>query len=1246
MRHTIQGNVVQAEDNRGLPGVEVDIYEYQSNADRSGSHSNQRQLLASLVTDPSGVFSMEWDDIEVLHSDPGSRQVGMPAIVAEVYVSSSRPRSRGVQERKLLASTSPRQMARMIDSFIIRVTKREVIKAGIKLPKLTTSRPRRVAQTIEAEIKQRLDQRTKHIKAIRKGTKTVLKNRIRVKRKGNDFAKGILTNAAVSRRGHSKLFVPQGTDSDKVLDKAMADGLTKLAKRKASGVRIHKGDHLSKEIEAALDKAAKTGSKLSNDIVEKILTSCRTGFKSIRVNDTLTEFRSSIEASEIADSLNNSTEEAESSSEQGVGEFTEEYKAALAQVLKLIKARTDISIGLRPDMGTITENLGKEVPQGPADTTAYYDFHSLEIAWEDSWTAAIDSLTADEIAELYESIVEILDPEVVKEIGIKTTGPQVFQKLNLASPVEYLAPVQQAINAAKTTPGYQVPTALVGWLPRVDEVWDSLPPDDQDTISAMHRFYDYVDGLKKGEMVVPLSIELGGAFAFALLGNAAGAIALISREIGELFDDYSIGRKYIPGFELCLIANVFEMKIAAKRWALKEAKNIIKRYFKKEGTKNDTGGEISSGIEVDALPPGLGRAGKLLEGIKQRLAEPYKFDIFVPGSYNYGVFFTFRQRWEPLTYQVGKLVSSMPLAPGETRSYTKKQVIKTSRSQKELEKAVSSLKNDSTTTGRTEAEIIKKANSKMDFSTSTEGGFNAELYKFSGKAAVGGERGSDSATTKNNFREAVRAAAQEFTNERSLEVTTEREVTGELIETGEISNPNNELTVTYLFYELQRRFNVSEKIHELTPVIMVAYDVPKPHEIDEDWLLTYAWILKRVILDDSFLKGLKYISETFTGDEVGVDVLYKQWAAQMEIVASIADNVSTLTSFRDQARASLLGATEQVAGKDGILLDIHKALHGDGASEKDLIEARTESAELGLDWANSDFNSASARLQSASQALRQATDDYIGALKKQLNRRTAIDQVRIHVKDNILHYMQAIWRHEHRDQRYFRLYDLEIKWPEAKAKTSTVSAITTTTPAAVNPFNVDPAYRVELPKVEMTESRKLHEVADLDKLIGFRGNYAIFPLSESNALTNSMSQDFFDNYFGVVDQGPLDHFPTRSEALAYVQGEWNKSGTDKLALTQWLVEVLSAQKRISEEIIVPTGQLFIEALPGSTPLLEDFKLKHRAVDVRAAEVDLDLKLIEALRHTARLSQDDLSDPDVDKNIRIDGDSKNVIVDAE
>ncbi|MBK6483553.1 MAG: hypothetical protein IPG01_10575 [Chitinophagaceae bacterium] len=67
--------------------------------------------------------------------------------------------------------------------------------------------------------------------------------------------------------------------------------------------------------------------------------------------------------------------------------------------------------------------------------------------------------------------------------------------------------------------------------------------------------------------------------------------------------------------------------------------------------------------------------GILLE-LNTALRQTYKFRVFAPGSYNFGVLITYRQKWEPGNYQVGNLINTIPLAPKETVKYSKKLVTK------------------------------------------------------------------------------------------------------------------------------------------------------------------------------------------------------------------------------------------------------------------------------------------------------------------------------------------------------------------------------------------------------------------------------------------------------------------------------------------------------------------------------------------------------------------------------------------
>lgn len=100
-----------------------------------------------------------------------------------------------------------------------------------------------------------------------------------------------------------------------------------------------------------------------------------------------------------------------------------------------------------------------------------------------------------------------------------------------------------------------------------------------------------------------------------------------------------------------------------------------------------------------------------------------------------------------------------------------------------------------------------------------------------------------------------------------------------------------------------------------------------------------------------------------------------------------------------------------------------------------------------------------------------------------------------------------------------------------------------------------------------------------------------------------------------------------------------------------LVSYITAVRRSTDEIIVPTGQLFIEALPGSHPLLEDFKLLHRLEDVRKVKAEVRHAELENLRLASRIVGGQgnaalLEDPDIEKKIVIGTDKAGVAINAD
>jgi hypothetical protein len=185
-----------------------------------------------------------------------------------------------------------------------------------------------------------------------------------------------------------------------------------------------------------------------------------------------------------------------------------------------------------------------------------------------------------------------------------------------------------------------------------------------------------------------------------------------------------------------------------------------------------------------------------------------------------------------------------------------------------------------------------------------------------------------------------------------------------------------------------------------------------------------------------------------------------------------------------------------------------------------------------------------------------------------------------------------------------------------------------------------------------TGTTELVEIADLDNPLGYKGNYIIFPVKGECYLTQYMLSEFIDDYLGVRDPDGSDDFDAEAFEL-----DWQRASAieDASARNQRLAELradlqtyVSTIRRSTDDIIIPTGQLFIEALPGAHPLLEDFKLLHRLEDVRKVKAEVRHAEFENLRLAARLigsqaTVELLDDPDVEKKIIIESDGASVTV---
>jgi hypothetical protein len=286
------------------------------------------------------------------------------------------------------------------------------------------------------------------------------------------------------------------------------------------------------------------------------------------------------------------------------------------------------------------------------------------------------------------------------------------------------------------------------------------------------------------------------------------------------------------------------------------------------------------------------------------------------------------------------------------------------------------------------------------------------------------------------------------------------------------------------------------------------------------------------------------------------------------------------------------------------------------------------------------------QLAGAASALESATRDYVEAHATFENSELGVLRLRVHVKQNILHYMQAIWDHEQRDQRVFRLHGTAVP---RLAGDITYTLVANPGAPPLPPL-WEPTYKVEAElTIEAGDATVLlGEVADLDRPLGYRGNYVIFPLKKHNALTKFLSVPYADTRFVLRDPSDIANF-TLGDLDDYVEclrDTMDEDDFDELkpkidALYDY---ILSHAFPNEEDIIVPSGSMFIEALPGTAPVLEDFKLLHRAVDVTQAAAEVRSRELENLRHAARILGSQLGDPEI-QTVVVADDDVNLLVAA-
>ena len=239
--------------------------------------------------------------------------------------------------------------------------------------------------------------------------------------------------------------------------------------------------------------------------------------------------------------------------------------------------------------------------------------------------------------------------------------------------------------------------------------------------------------------------------------------------------------------------------------------------------------------------------------------QDYPFLVAPELATNIGLRLIYRQQWSPLALQRGDLVRTIPLGPGQRERVSTKIIARRKDSQSSESRRETESSTESTQSTKDSSEVIAEAAKSFKWDVSAKLQASYGFVSGEATASAGGASEDKSKDTSSKLSESVSKTASRMRTETKTVVSTETERTYERETSSEITNPNNEVAITYEYYKIQQQYDVFTKLYEVEGVIYVAEHLPIPGEVDADWVRRHDWILSELLLDESFRDTLNQL---------------------------------------------------------------------------------------------------------------------------------------------------------------------------------------------------------------------------------------------------------------------------------------------------------------------------------------------------------------------------------------------------
>ncbi|MGE4133313.1 MAG: hypothetical protein AB7F86_16845 [Bdellovibrionales bacterium] len=605
----------------------------------------------------------------------------------------------------------------------------------------------------------------------------------------------------------------------------------------------------------------------------------------------------------------------------------------------------------------------------------------------------------------------------------------------------------------------------------------------------------------------------------------------------------------------------------------------------------------------------------------------YPFHVVQPEHINFGVRFTHRQEWRPLGLQRGEIVRTVPLGPKQVQKISTRQLSREKMSSTSERTRDTESNTETSQSGKDSTDVVEETAKSFGWKVEAEASYSSPLNAGGpGIKISGGAHGEDQTNTKaasQHLTETMQKVSSKLRTQSKIVISTESESSFEQNFSSEIQNPNDEVAVTFIYSKLQRQYEVLTSLASIDNVICVAEELPDPWEVSNEWVRRHGWILAKNLLDESFRPALEGILN-------GVPPLPMDPMAQEKL---------------DLAMDSATRGIESLA-------------NGPGQSSLSQVDV----------------------VQEAQRAYRESQKERTKAEYDRSLAEAQSDRFLEHLRENILHYCRAVWAAESPEQRLLRYEKRGLMVPTQWAFLPATGGRINVDSIMINNYRGQGFRGSFIPHPTTPDYVPLIELINPFSTVSYVGNYAVFQMKSPGELRTTQTNDLFP-ILSIIhslyeDPGRPGQLmdPSLREAQDLVKQE-NPNTPDRLpaeidrATRELMVDMVpklrakfTSMTMESREaflegsvdafkpfyadfryryanarrMVVDTNNLVVDIEKGSGTVLEQFKVLHRALDVKKAAAESANAALDYKRRQLLIDAGRYGDPDIEKVIAVSG----------